>query len=373
MTEHSPSIRPYGTTLRIATVAGLAAAYLLVVLGDTVRTTESGMGCASWPLCNGHVGLAGGYHALLEQLHRYLAAVVTVLVVITFVLAWRQARENRLVYWSATAAVGLIGVEVGLGAITVFADNVGWTVAVHLAVAWLILGAVTVSALGVWRASPVEGVKGAVRAAALHADAAHAQEGIHSCAAEAAEVQPPHAQPRHVQPPQSLVRSRGLRAGRAAPAGHLGLIAVAALFALSVSGMLVLHEGASTACSSWPLCGRRAAFTSWVVLQYVHRSLALLAAVAVGAAVVQAWRSATARSADRALACACAALLAATAAFGAIVATTGAPPLEQDLHLAVASALWIGVVALATPYPPRLVVIREEPAAAAPVGAVETA
>jgi heme A synthase len=29
------------------------------------------MGCRSWPLCNGHIGLSGTLHALLEQAHRY--------------------------------------------------------------------------------------------------------------------------------------------------------------------------------------------------------------------------------------------------------------------------------------------------------------
>jgi hypothetical protein len=34
---------------------------------------------------------------------------------------------------------------------------------------------------------------------------------------------------------------------------------------------------------------------------------------------------------------------------GAIVAVTGAPHVEQALHLAMGSALWIAVVTLATP------------------------
>lgn len=41
------------------------------------------------------------------------------------------------------------------------------------------------------------------------------------------------------------------------------------------------------------------------------------------------------------------ALLAATAALGGMVATMGATETAQDLHLALASALWVGVVALA--------------------------
>ncbi|HEX9031145.1 MAG TPA: COX15/CtaA family protein, partial [Streptosporangiaceae bacterium] len=96
--------------LRTVATVSLVAAYLLVVIGDTVRVTESGMGCASWPSCNGSFGLPLTYHAFLEQSHRYLAAVVTVLIGATFIGAWRRARRDRLVFGSAVAAVGLIAV-----------------------------------------------------------------------------------------------------------------------------------------------------------------------------------------------------------------------------------------------------------------------
>jgi heme A synthase len=292
-----PGSLAYGPALRAVTVASLVSAYLLVVLGDTVRVTESGMGCASWPLCNGHAGLSGTYHALLEQSHRYLAAVVTVLVAATFAAAWRRARRDRLVFWSSAAALGLVGVQVLLGAITVFAHNAGWTVALHLAGAWLVVGAVTVTAVGVWRV-----------------------------------------------PVPVLDRP----APRAVPAGRLGVAAAVSLFALSVSGMLVLHDGASAACPGWPACGPGTGSAGLVVLQYLHRSLALLAAVLIMAAAVRAWRSRVAGPVGRVLAAAAVFLLAGTVTFGAIVATAGAPPAEQDFHLAVGTALWIAVVALAT-------------------------
>lgn len=285
----------YGPAFRVLTLVSLTCAYLLVVLGDTVRVTESGMGCRSWPLCNGSAGLSGSYHALLEQSHRYLAAIVTVLVAASFVVARRRAREHRIVFRSAAAALGLIGVQIVLGAITVLAHNAGWTVALHLADAWLVVGAVTVTTMAVWQA---------------HAPLAASSR--------------PHA-------------------GRLRPA------AAVALFVLSVSGMLVLHDGASTACPGWPTCGPGTGQAGLVALQYLHRSFALLTAVLVVAAAVRVWRIRPAGRAGRALAGGSLALLAGTAALGGLVATTGAPPTAQDLHLAVASALWIAVVALAVP------------------------
>lgn len=290
----------YGSGFRALTLATLVMSYLLIVLGDTVRVTESGMGCASWPLCNGGIGLAGTYHAMLEQSHRYVAAVVTTLIIAVFAIALRRARHDRLVFGGATAAIVLIAVQVVLGALTVFARNAGWTVALHLAGAWLVAAAVTVIAVASWRTAA----------------------GAH-------------------RRPTPLALS--------IPSGRFGAAAPAVLFALSVSGMLVLHEGASNACPGWPLCPADDVPGGQVALQYLHRSLVLAATVVIVAAVIAAWRSRLASRLDRVLAGAALVLLAATAALGAIVATTGSPDWAQDLHLAIASGLWITVVAMATP------------------------
>lgn len=283
------SARAYGAGLRTVTAVSLIAAYLLVVLGDTVRVTESGMGCASWPSCNGSFGLPLTYHALLEQSHRYLAAVVTALIAAALAGAWRRARDDKMVFFSAAAAAGLIAAQVILGAITVFAHNAGWTVALHLAGSWLVLAAVTVTALAVWLPSRVK-----------------------------------------------------------APSGWLGLATAGALFAVSVSGMLVLHGGAEAACPSWPACGASRASAGLVALQYVHRSCAVLATVLIVAAAIRVWKSASAGLAGNVLAVSAVLLLGCTGGLGAYVAVSGAPAAGQDAHLAVASALWITVVALAT-------------------------
>src|SRR5674476_1570417 len=52
--------------IRVLSLATVVAAYGLVVLGSTVRVTNSGMGCPGWPLCAGQVGPIAQLHPLIE-------------------------------------------------------------------------------------------------------------------------------------------------------------------------------------------------------------------------------------------------------------------------------------------------------------------
>lgn len=272
----------------------LALCYLQVLLGDTVRVTESGMGCRSWPLCNGSLGLSGNLHALLEQSHRYLASIVTIAVLASLAAAFRQRPHDRLLRALSAAGAGLIILQVALGALTVLAHNAGWTVALHLAGAWLLLGVATVAAMTVF----------------------------------------------------APLRRRRQAGGRVLLAGG----ALGALFLLAASGMVTLHTGAARACASWPLCLSSHAPAAKVAAQYVHRGLAALASLMLAWLALAHWRAQRAARGERLLALSVLGLLGGAAALGGVVATTGAPAYAQDLHLALASALWVAAVALAARY-----------------------
>jgi len=263
-------------------------AYGLIVLGSTVRVTNSGMGCPSWPLCYGHFGPVDEYHALLEQSHRYLVSVVTVAVVLTALAAYRS-RTRHDSFAPAAVAVGLILVQAGLGAVTVFAKNAPWTVAVHLVVAFVFFASTIVTA---------------VVAAGGH------------------------------RGPWTL-----------ASVGRWGWFATGATLALVVVGTVVLGTGAGDDCPSWPLCTHSAP-GGMIAWQLVHRSVAGIAGVAVIGFVVSYWRSSAGWRSWRSGAIALVVLLIAAAAFGAASALTRAGSNWQDVHLATAAALWGMLVTL---------------------------
>ena len=119
--------------------------YALVVLGGIVRVTGSGLGCLDWPLCS--QPLPEAYmEPLLEMSHRFVAAFVTVLVVLVAVTAWRGYRSNKWIFRAAMVGVGVIFVQIILGAITVLLKNHPITVVLHFGAALTMLACTTIVA-----------------------------------------------------------------------------------------------------------------------------------------------------------------------------------------------------------------------------------
>jgi heme A synthase len=140
-------------TLLAATAA--AATYLLIVLGAIVRITGSGMGCGDhWPLCNGHIfPPLHDVGTVIEWSHRLVAALVSALVVGLALYAWRAADPGRQpgvpgVSRAPFIALGLLVLQVLLGALTVKLELPAWTVILHLGTAMLLLATLLVAASG---------------------------------------------------------------------------------------------------------------------------------------------------------------------------------------------------------------------------------
>jgi len=124
-----------------------AATYLLIVLGAVVRITGSGMGCGDhWPLCNGHLfPPLNEIGTVIEWSHRLVAALVSVLVVALAVIPGLSPGVSR-VPRAPLVALGLLVLQVALGAITVKLALPPWTVVLHLGTSMLLLATLLVAA-----------------------------------------------------------------------------------------------------------------------------------------------------------------------------------------------------------------------------------
>jgi heme A synthase len=206
--------------------AAATCTYLLIILGAVVRITGSGLGCGEhWPLCNGRLLPPWDLPTWIEWSHRLVAGLVSLLVAALAVYAWvnKTISAGRLPF----VALGLLIVQVLLGAITVKLSLPPWTVILHLGTAMLLLATLLVAARGV-------------------------------------------------------PSSPGLRPG---------LVSLLSLvFVTVLMGALTANLGAASACLGFPLCNGQV-FPAGNYLQYVqwtHRLLAYALAVTVA---VWAWRT----------------------------------------------------------------------------------
>ncbi len=223
----------------LKTTAGVAAllTFVLIVLGATVRVTNSGLSCPDWPTCYGHwVPLPGEippdagyeyYQVMLEWVHRLIAGVfLGPLVLVVAWLAFRHRGERPGLAAGATLLVVLLLIQGILGGVTVLDRNSPWSVALHLGTALLVLSATLF--LAARAGSPAPPVDGSYRA--------------------------------------------------------LALLAWITSFAAIVSAAMMAKMGAAMACATWPLCdGALVPDLSdpLVLVNWIHRVLAALAILAV--------------------------------------------------------------------------------------------
>ena len=287
-------------TRRFTQLAWTAATftYLLIILGAIVRITGSGMGCGEhWPLCKGRLLPPLDVPTMIEYGHRLAAAAVSVLVAGLAGLAWwlrrgarsgERDRPDRTSY----AALGLLGVQVLLGAITVKLQLPPWTVVLHLGTAMLLLATLLIIAK---RASLASGAR-----------------------------LTPGASPGNTE-------------GRGAPSLRPGLVALVLGFGTVVLGALTANLGAATACLGFPLCNGEI-LPPGNYLQHIHWAHRLLAYTLFGYVV---WWAV--RSKRRGAWCVVAFVTVQVAVAATMVLLLLPQPL-QVVHVALGTGVWAALV-----------------------------
>ena len=132
---------------RTLAVLTLAATYGLVLIGGYVSASGAGLACPDWPLCYGQLlpSLTGGVGAHL--LHRFAAALAGALIVLIAAAAYRtQARRPQLQAASAIA-VGLLILQIILGALNIEYRLADAVTTAHLATAAALFAALVVLAV----------------------------------------------------------------------------------------------------------------------------------------------------------------------------------------------------------------------------------
>src|SRR3989440_6600546 len=270
--------------------------YFLVALGGTVRTTDSGLSCPDWPLCYGKAFATIDYHTFLEQFHRYVAGIVSVLVVTLAISAFIWARKERHILVPALIAPVLLVIQIVLGGLTVLWKLPPNIITAHLGTALAIFA--TIITIAVMAGKPAE-----------------SQE--------------------HPEKTRKFVR--------------LAITNALLVYALMLSGSYVVGSGASLACTGWPLCSAE----SWAVTNHLadinvlHRIFATIVGLVLIWTLISAWRRRSVAPTQAWVALVAAILFVAQSVVGGLIVLLNKPGFVAGLHLALATAVWGSLVVLA--------------------------
>ena len=116
-------------------VATAVATFCLLIAGGLVSTTESGLACPDWPLCEGKLIPQMVDGKQFEHTHRLVASAVAAMtfVLCAMIIKWRRG-DKVLMRLSAFAAA-LVVIQALLGALTVKLALPAWVSSLHQATA----------------------------------------------------------------------------------------------------------------------------------------------------------------------------------------------------------------------------------------------
>jgi len=132
--------------LRWGTTAALVTSVLIVLGGVVVRVTGSGLGCPTWPTCDGTNVIQvvpDSIHLLIEQTNRLVTVLLIVAVGFAIVAARLQRPRDRMLTRLAWSMFWLTVANAVAGGITVLAGLNPWVVALHFVLAMGLLACAT--------------------------------------------------------------------------------------------------------------------------------------------------------------------------------------------------------------------------------------
>lgn len=138
--ELGPRALHWGTT------AALVTSVLIVLGGVVVRVTGSGMGCPTWPTCDGTNVIQlvpDSIHLLIEQTNRLVTGLLIVAVGWAIVAARLQRPRDRMLTRLAWSMFWLVVANAVAGGITVWVHLNPWVVALHFVLAMGLLACAT--------------------------------------------------------------------------------------------------------------------------------------------------------------------------------------------------------------------------------------
>ncbi len=281
-------------SFKIFSLFTVCVAFAVIVLGGVVRVTGSGLACPDWPLCHGQIIPPLEIPTWIEWTHRLTTALVSASLLGMVVWATLKYRQEKIIFLGAWLAVLLLISQIVLGAMVVRLELPALAVGVHLGNALLIFATLlTISVFSVrpWRTVPVKS-------------------------------------------------DPALR--------RLILLCTLAVYGVIFSGAVVTGSGSTAACLAWPLCnGEVVPQTAFQAINLTHRYFAAGVGILLFYTLWDTVRKHRANRALRRAAHSAVGLFGLQILVGGINVLALFHPAWNALHLAVATAVWGGMVVFA--------------------------
>ncbi len=114
-------------------LASTIGAFILILSGTVVTGTLARYSCTTWPLCDNQLIPGGGILPIIAAAHRYVAAVIGLLILYTLIYTWRTRRHIPQLMTASVIAAILFVFQVSEGAVNVFLAYPVLTGVLHLA------------------------------------------------------------------------------------------------------------------------------------------------------------------------------------------------------------------------------------------------
>ena len=111
--------------------------FLLIVSGSYMVGVGASSSCSSWPLCKG-LSIPDGISYQVHMGHRYISVVTLAFVGYISIELMIHAKGNKLIKRVTHSALGLLGIQIILGAVTVWSGFSSHMKVTHLTVATLV-------------------------------------------------------------------------------------------------------------------------------------------------------------------------------------------------------------------------------------------
>jgi len=281
-------------TYKVVALLSLVVSFIQIALGGFVRASESGLGCPDWPLCHGKIIPPFEFHTLIEYSHRLNGSLLGILVAVLLILCITRYRRDKQLVLANYAAFTLVVSAGILGGITVITELAWWIRLIHLGIAQFLA------------------------ACLMYITYKFAFDNISNDYS-------------YLNP---------IRAWKSKK-----ILCVSLVFLLIVSGSYMVGIGASSSCSSWPLCkGLSIPDGMSYQVHMGHRYISVVTLAFVGYISIELMIHAKGNKLIKRVAHSALGLLGIQIILGAVTVWSGFSSHMKVTHLSVATLVWLSVI-----------------------------